>query len=193
MAPSLIIGLVAQKGAGKDTFADAAVRASNRISKTSFAEPIKAACRAIFLLEEDDLECRVKKEAMDERWGITRRAMMQVLGTECVRANFGSQHWIEHMRFRLDAMEAGEAEVAIVTDVRFTNEAEFLRAYGCRAVIVKIERPCLTGSQDAHASETSVSHIPCDTIVLNDGSAHDLQDKAIDLLRRLCPGAFVSS
>lgn len=188
MAPSLIVGLVAQKGAGKDTFADAVIRASDRITKICFADPIKAACRAIFLLEEDDLECRVKKEAMDARWGITRRAMMQVLGTECVRANFGSQHWIEHMRFRLDA---SEAEVAIVTDVRFTNEVEFLRTYGCRAVSIKIERPSITGALDAHASEASVADIACDLTVVNDGSARDLQTKAMDVFADL--GAFFSS
>ncbi|KAG5188951.1 hypothetical protein JKP88DRAFT_253127 [Tribonema minus] len=183
MAPRLIVGLVAPKAAGKDTFANAVGDDAKDFAKLSFADPIKAACRSIFSLDVDDLEDRVKKESVDDRWGVSRRKMMQVLGTECVRANFGEDHWIRHLRMRLDACQS---QIAIVTDVRFHNEAQFLRDYeGCRAVLIRITRPRSTDVRDEHASESAIADINCDVTVLNDGTVQDLQTKACGILMRL--------
>jgi hypothetical protein len=183
MPPRLIVGLVARKGAGKDTFADAVTFDGTAFARFAFADPIKAACRAVFLLSEDDLEDREKKEAVDERWGVSRRSMMQILGTECVRASFGEDHWIKHLQFRLDACTS---DVAIVTDVRFENEARFLRDYtGSRAVLIRIARPVSDGATDEHASESAIDAIACDMTIANDGTVQTLQNKAIATLTKL--------
>ena len=63
-----------------------------------------------------------------------------------------------------------------ITDVRFPNEAEMIRAAGGK--VIKVVRPSLEGKQgDTHASETSLDSIEPDLLLVNDGSLDDLHVK----------------
>ncbi|KAG5183896.1 Deoxynucleotide monophosphate kinase [Tribonema minus] len=168
-----IIGLVGTKGAGKDTFADAL-----GLPKYSFAAPIKEACCAIFMLDDEAFEDRRLKETVDPRWGISPRSMLQTLGTECVRGHFGDNHWIRHMSMRLDQCDEDEV---VITDVRFRDEADFVRERG--GELIQIVRPA-HATVDAHSSETAIYNIPCDTIVLNNGTKEQLCKQATSFRKK---------
>ncbi|KAG5183115.1 hypothetical protein JKP88DRAFT_273090 [Tribonema minus] len=162
-----VLGLVGTRGAGKDTFADAL-----GFPAFAFAQPIKDACEAIFMAGAEAFEDRVIKETVDERWGVSPREMLQILGTECVRGHFGEDHWIRHMEMQLQRCES---ESVVITDVRFPDEAAFVRRLGGR--LVRIVRPTLR-TDDAHVSETGIGGIECDEIIVNDGSIQDIREKA---------------
>ncbi|KAG5182993.1 Deoxynucleotide monophosphate kinase [Tribonema minus] len=168
-----IIGLVGTKGAGKDTFADAL-----GLPKFSFAAPIKEACCAIFMLDDEAFEDRHLKETVDPRWGISPRSMLQTLGTECVRGHFGDDHWIRHMSMRLE--QCSEDDI-VITDVRFRDEADFVKARG--GELIRIVRPALN-VDDAHSSETAIRNIACDAIILNDGSKEQLCKQATSFRKK---------
>ncbi|MEU9560344.1 hypothetical protein [Streptomyces fumanus] len=68
----------------------------------------------------------------------------------------------------------------VVTDCRYRNEAEALRAAGF--ILVRIKRPDLMAS-DSHASECELDNFPTDETVINAGRISDLHT-AVDALVR---------
>ncbi len=147
-----IIGLAGSAGSGKDTVA---VMILDQVSGASlaFADPLREAARAIFGLTELQMTDRVLKEQVVPYWGLSPRQILQRLGTECVREQFGYDTWLKRARLRLEALQDSSAGVAVFTDVRFPNEAQWVRDQG--GVVVRIHR----GRIDvvaAHASEQAL-------------------------------------
>jgi len=143
-----MIGLVGGKGVGKDT---AARYLSERYGahQYAFADPIKAYATAAFGLTHDQLHgTKAQKETPDPRYQLSPRQLMQRLG-DGARAAFGDDFWIARLLARLE-LEA--PAIAVVSDVRFVNEAMRLRAVGCALWRLHyapgLEPPC-----DPHASE----------------------------------------
>lgn len=170
----MVIGLVGKRGVGKDSVAEL-IRIKWGFGTASFAAPVKQACASIFCLDAYDMEDRTKKETIDTRWGISPRQMMQLVGTDCVRKQFGEDHWLKHMELRLKKM--GEPFV-VITDVRFANEAEMIKQQG--GLLIGISRPTLhnSSSTDAHCSESGINDIAVDYVLHNDGDLEQLAQKA---------------
>ena len=74
------IGLLGNKGCGKDTLADYLVKDKNFI-KYSFANPIKEIAKHLFNLSDEQLNGS-HKETIDNRWNLSPRIILQRLGTE---------------------------------------------------------------------------------------------------------------
>ncbi len=172
----IIIGINGVAGSGKDTFADCPI--FNDYIKLSFAGPLKEALKILFLLTDEQLNDRVKKEAFLKEtdviyWQLngsdtSPRILSQWLGTDILRQFISKDFFVKHMELRLDALiNAGHTKF-IITDVRFDNEAEFIRSIG--GIIVNVQRPINANATEhsGHASEQPLSDHLINHTFIND-------------------------
>ncbi|MGW3724845.1 deoxynucleotide monophosphate kinase family protein [Streptomyces sp. NPDC000851] len=85
--------------------------------------------------------------------------------------------WVEAAFADIRAAHA-QGRPVVVTDVRYTNEAEALMAAGF--AVVRIERPGQTPGQ--HVSEREMLDYPADWTIVNSGSLADLAQLADSLV-----------
>ena len=131
-------------GAGKDTVADYFVN-FHGFKRQSFANSLKDATAGIFdwdreLLEGRSQESRVWRETKDEWWSerlgydITPRGVLQQFGTNICRNHFHNDIWIASLQNKLRKSN----DNIVITDCRFPNEIDCMRASG--AIFLKINR-----------------------------------------------------
>lgn len=157
----ILIGVIGRKNAGKDTLADLLV-ARRGFRKHALAYPLKEACRILFLLDDSQLNDPLQKEIVDARWGLSPRVMFQKIGTDFARETFGHDFWVRHLEYWVEQETPSRL---VVPDIRFPNEAAWIRAQGGLLVRVRSTDPV---SEDAHISETGVDEIPADIEIVND-------------------------
>lgn len=160
----MIIGLAGKKQVGKSTAAGCLVEAG--FERASFAGPMKEIVEHLLLcvgLSSHDVRYfeRNKEEVMPIV-GVTMRHLLQSLGTDWGRKLIHPDLWVLAAAQRIDAMLA-EGCSLVFEDVRFDNEAAFIRELGGR--ILHIERD--TGLTDEHASELGVKFVPGDVLINN--------------------------
>lgn len=109
--------------------------------------------------------------------GFEVRRLLQKLGTEVVRESYGANAWVD-----LVAKQIAEEqpERAVITDVRFDNEAEWLRGLG--APVVRITRPGV-GPVNTHASDRGISKHLVSVTVDNDSTLEALAAR-MDAVRK---------
>ena len=159
-----LIGLVGQKGVGKDTVADYLVK-NRGFQKLAFAGPLKSMCSAMYGVDIGLFHDTTLKEEKHPYWGISPRQMMQHVGTDIVRKHFGQDFWIKNMKCRLQT--ANGADI-VISDVRFLNEAELVKQYG--GVLVRIDSDNVNNDlspTSVHISETEQLSIPADFVIHN--------------------------
>jgi hypothetical protein len=148
------IGLIGWAGSGKDTAALALMdRGWKRIA---FADALKG--RAIYL-------------GWDGRKDDRGRRLLQDVGM-AMRA-YDPNHWIDHAR------AAMRGRPCVFTDVRFANEADFIRAEG--GIIVRVIREGLEVGE--HESEAGQLAIRSDQSIRNDGTIEHLHAQLLDIVR----------
>lgn len=122
---------------------------------------------------------------------LTGREFLQYYGTEAHREVFHSDFWVDALLPELDASRAegtltrprwqlnfvdeesnNIANICVVTDVRFENEARRIKSLG--GVVWNIDRD-VPGAGN-HASEQSLSPELIDVIIDNNGSLDDYKD-----------------
>jgi len=84
-----------------------------------------------------------------------------------------------------------ESRLTVVPDVRFVNEAEWIRAQMVgqpRGRVIRVVRPSV-GPLNDHESEAGIPAHLIDYTIHNDGTTQDLADKVSTLLRELNPDA----
>ncbi|GAP66809.1 hypothetical protein MBSD_n2124 [Mizugakiibacter sediminis] len=161
----ILIGIAGGKRVGKSTLGQHLAR-RHRLLHTSFAEPIRAFVAGLLGGTLDDLE-REKESPIAWLGGVTPRQMMQTLGTEWGRQMVHPDLWL------LTALRrAYAAHGAVLSDVRFPNEAAAIRERG--GFILRVDRPGFEPGADAHASERPLSMDLIDAVVVNNGSVEDL-------------------
>lgn len=168
----VLIGLMGFKQSGKDTFADYLVRHYG-FEKHAFAEPVKKICQIMFLLTKEQLDDPKLKETIDGRWGLTPRQMMQKVGTDMVRQVWDEDFWVKNMDMRLRGVEGD----VIISDVRFPNEAQYVR--NCGGVLVRIVSVAEERG-DTHTSETSQISIQEDVCVMNQKNGLEMYYQTIE-------------
>jgi hypothetical protein len=145
-----LIGLTGPAGAGKDTVAAFLVRDYDFVTM-SFASPIKDALVSMFGLDRDAFTGTAKEAPID--WiGKSPRQLMQTLGTEWGRHLVREDLWLRHAQRRLQYYQQISGRV-VITDVRFENEAAWLRSRGGR--VWHIARTDRAGV-NPHTSEAGV-------------------------------------
>lgn len=183
-----IIGIMGNKGHGKDALGTAIL---NSVSGTyvgrrfAFADMLKHTCRLIFDLSDDQVNGSIEqKEAVDPRWGLSGRQIMQRFGTE-VGQNIHQDVWVRATERTIDSWsEKLEREVimdrlAVITDVRFKHEAAWVMS---RGLLVRVVRPELEESGDTHASETEQRDLKTHLVVINNSSLNRLSRAAAYLV-----------
>lgn len=115
----------------------------------------------------------------DTAVGPEARRTWQRLGTDAGRNVLGNSLWTDIAQRRLQTMLATGLDRIAVTDVRFDDEAEWVKSLG--GSVLEIVRPGLK-SVDSHASEAGVDERLIDSTIVNDGTLDELAGKAIDWL-----------
>lgn len=205
----MIIGVSGFSGSGKDTVADSLCK-DPLFAKLAFADGIKRILRELFDFSYEQLwGPSAARNLPDERYPreggyLTPRHALQSLGTEWGR-NCYENVWVElaiRMAKRLDGSSilrysptegvipacdlALPNKGVIITDCRFKNELDSLRAAGAK--LVRIHRPGVEMPPYAHSSETEQATIPdsfFDYVFRNDGSLEDLPTKCAIMLKEL--------
>lgn len=181
-----LVGLTGLAGTGKDSAAAHLVREYGFV-QASFADPIRS--MVLQFLEEAGIdhawvtERRLKEEPIPGL-GVSARELMQTIGTECGRA-LHRDLWVRHLHLRLGlgwfgahgtfrpqpGMHAGQPMAPIhdrivISDVRFLNEAAWLRSIGGH--LVRLHRESAPGVR-MHASEQQVLDLAAHVDLWNNG------------------------
>lgn len=160
-----IIGLAGLAGSGKDTVAqyisDWCSGFARQNRKVVLAAPIKDAALSMFgafgithdhVYGPSELRsAQIGNLVRDDGEPLTVRYVLQTLGTDCGRALWGSNIWVD---IAMRKAHAADVWVSVVTDCRFNNEFQAL-SDDPAGELWHVVRPGagLSGAAGAHASE----------------------------------------
>jgi len=179
-----IIGLSGLAGVGKDTVADFLVGTVENgdnmfVQRYALADPLKKCASEAFGIPLKDFYNETAKEVTNNHWGLTPRYILQILGTEGFREHFGSDIWTRRADM---VISQSVTDVFLVTDIRFNNEASWIKDIG--GELVSITSPAMELSKKhEHSSERGISVTP-DVVIVNDGTLEDLERKVYDEIGR---------
>lgn len=152
-----LIGLTGPAGSGKDTVARLLCEQHGFV-QIAFADPLRAMLKAGLGLTDEELHRRDLKEAPLEWLGKSPRQLLQTLGTEWGRRQVHPHLWLELAARRIAQIKASSPCLHIagivVSDVRFDNEADFIRAQGGQ--VWHLHRDVAPVAE--HASESGVAY-----------------------------------
>jgi hypothetical protein len=197
--PYQIIGLCGNQGTGKDYMGR---YLADTLPETSlilaFADHIKI--NAIVFHDADAEKVYGQKD-------FETRRLLQRLGTEEGRDKYGEDVWVRAVESWMDLYYSRGVKRFILTDVRFPNEAEWIKR--CGGLLIKLEAPDRFqeqttqeggGDEDkykeivSHRSEQSIGSIEGIDIVINNRKSNQENVKA-ELIREVekhirAPGAI---
>lgn len=174
------IGLAGPAGVGKDTVADRLVEVYG-FHKYSMSDPLKAALCGLL---GEGLEAYEDRELKEEAHGmfphITRRELMQSLGTGFVRKVLGKDAFL-----KLASRTIEQHDRTVNSSIRFENEAEWIRSQenGHIIHIVRPENPYKIDSN--HISEKVLEVDDRDFIVYNTMNLDYLYKQLALIIRRI--------
>lgn len=170
-----LIGVNGVARSGKDTLAGF-LENHHDYKRISFAAPIRAFISRLTGISVDDLtDGPLKEQPIDWLGGRSPREMMQTLGTEWGRSMVNPDLWLLVAKNEIDkAKKEGYAGV-VISDVRFDNEARFVRDLG--GEVVRVTRPGVA-AVNAHASEQGISDDLVDVEIDNSGTLRYLAIQA---------------
>lgn len=195
-----VIGLTGRAGAGKDTVAEILKEAYGHVP-VAFASVLRAEVAAAFGVDVASLLHRATKElpsaalaiykCQDKRFveamqqngldvfqNCSPRQILRWWGTEYRRECHSHDYWTERLSDTIETLfRAGVKKIA-VTDVRFTNEAHFVRSIG--GEVWRIERDEAERQAADHASEVEQRLIEADKVIVNNKSLGSLVYEVID-------------
>lgn len=179
MSGGALIGLAGLRRSGKTTFAEALI--ADGWHHDSFAAPIRQFMCRLFDIDLIDLEA-IKEQRQVFLGGRTPRQVMQRLGTEWMRDYCGEDVWINALMARIRPAYSSGRRI-VVSDVRFENEARFIRSMG--GVVIWLSRPDLEREADDHSSESGLPAELIDHILVNDRDPEYLRALARAVARSL--------
>jgi hypothetical protein len=157
-----IIGLHGKRGSGKDTVANyLKTYYARNFRSLAFADPIRAMLTAAFGWGPEMFEYPLK-DIVIENLGLAPRDFMQPLGTEWGREMMYEDIWVD-IGAQKAAPLLGAGFNVLFTDVRFENEAEWIRSTG--GVVWHIDRDSIV--EDSHKSEAGIKFIKGDVRINN--------------------------
>jgi hypothetical protein len=177
----MIIGLAGFAGSGKDTVAKILMEEWN-YKRFAFADKIKEVLYDVNPIVTENL--RVKDLVDKHGWDVAKteyieiRQLLQDLGSSG-RNHFGKLHWAHQVFKELNLLSK-----AVITDVRFWNEADQTRL--CEfAQVWRVHRPG-TGPVNNHESEIELIDYEYDAVIINDSDIPSLREKVnTEILRAI--------
>jgi len=113
-----------------------------------------------------------------------QRSLLQFWGTN-LRRSVNENYWLNKVKQRI-ADE--KPQIALITDLRFLNEVNFILTYG---EVIRIDRPGLPPLSEAHESERALANYDgWSDIIKNNGSLDDFKEKVLfsfDMLMSTVP------
>ena len=193
MSTFKIIGLVGRAGAGKDTVASI-LSETEDVTPIAFADALREEVKNAFGVGIECMLHRDEKEQPTQALAISRcadkrfinrmlaiaenpytprspREILQLWGTEYRRECDSQTYWIDRLQDTIDYHVTAGKDV-VVTDVRFVNEALYLKQIG--GSLWRIYRPIAELAISSHSSESDIDRIEIDRIIVNDGSVGQL-------------------
>lgn len=194
----LLIGLMGQAGAGKDSVADI-IEAEVDCVRFAFGDFLKAEVADAFGVDVRLFHDRASKEqprpelalhrcaSTDFRYSAagteleaaaTPRAVMQAWGD--MRRGQDPSYFLHAAAVARAVARNSGAEVMVATDVRFRNEADWVSSHD--GVLWRIDRRDLEPVREHH-SEQQYRAIPYDLHIWNNGTLDELRRIVVDLVR----------
>lgn len=160
-------------GEGKTTAADYLCQ-EHGFRKASLADPIKSMIHTFLRDQGINPKWFGKDDPIDMIPGSpSLRYLWQTLGTEWGRNLVDQEVWLQALIGRIQPP-------VVVDDVRFKNEADFLRQHGFWIIRIKA-----FGSSDDHPSESEIPDIPSHGIIHNTGNLANLHQKIDNIVEHL--------
>lgn len=206
MKNPVIVGLIAAKGAGKDSLA--AAMAGLGYTRLAFADALYAEAADAYNCTVASLQVRETKEspqlwlspsvcrnkdfalfcedylAAEGRTGgdqapMSPREVLQQWGT--FRRQTDKDYWLKQVENVLRSPEASGMKF-VVTDVRFANEATRVESLGGALVRIRRKTAEDAAAGDMHPSETELRSRATRYTVDNNGTLEDLEVAALQLV-----------
>lgn len=192
----MILGLISPAGGGKDTVAHYLKQYG--YERVSLADEVRKDMLELVDIPEEYLErykdkqLRLVSGQWDEQVGyFSIRKFLQKYATDIVRERFDEDYWIRRALLNTFTVEASldghRTQKIVVTDVRFQNEIDYIRAQG--GLIVYIDREGYGGKIKKHKSELlandSSIRQKADLTINNLGTLKDLEKEVLTLSKTL--------
>lgn len=117
------------------------------------------------------------------------RELLQVLGTDIVRKNFGENFFVNRICDDI-AVYKYYFDVVVISDARFPNELDIPKERFANVKTIKVERPNfvneLSTKQKQHITEKALDdYNNYDYIIKNDGDMEDLEMKVKQMIEEV--------
>jgi dephospho-CoA kinase len=174
-----IIGITGKKYSGKDTIGEYLINKYGYI-RIGFADALKDICALIFGFNKEQLYGD-KKEIIDNFWGITPRKAFQEIGTKIFRKNMdevipdiGENLWVIVVEKKIkDMMEKNPESKFVITDLRFSNESNFIKKFG--GFQIRVNRTNIHNNlYSLHESEKNIDKLNVDYEIYNNDTIENL-------------------
>lgn len=190
----VLVALSGKAGSGKDTIADFMEEnlKGYTVKRIAFADLLKRVCSIMFHVPLEWFYDRDKKDTEITHWGLTPRELAIYFGTDLVR-NHLYETVLKHSRYKrvrdlakrfsywIIAIEPEfeDADVVIVTDMRFLDELKYVLEHK-KHLAIRLYREVRDVHAIQHESETALDNVEelFDFVVSNDGTLYDLEEKA---------------
>jgi hypothetical protein len=178
----ILIGLAGRAGVGKDTVAEQLCDAG--FVRFAFAEPLRQMLGAHLKLHGFDsywMDDRRFKEAPLDMLGRSVRQHLQTLGAALRQDD--PDYWVRCLALRAGLVDGRQpaSDRIVISDVRYRNEASWIRSRGGR--IVRVLRHVDPVAD--HESERQVDHMAADLSICNNGTLDDLRAQVAQVLSLL--------
>ena len=177
----MIIGLAGPIGSGKDTMANYLVT-HFQAHRLKFADTLYAMAGAFDSNIHPDMPHKAKDEYVLNNVALgTRRNFLEKLGTEFGRDQIATNIWVLKIDHEISKLKflLGDSVNIVISDVRFPNEAKYIRDNGGHIVHLKPNWEC---AKTGHASDSGLPYVDGDSYLpLQLGSVN----KGGDLLMRI--------
>ncbi len=160
----MLIGISGKAHSGKDTLGKYLCD-EYRCVHYYFAKPLKEGAKVMFGLSDEQI---ANKEVPIEPWGISPRKIYQLLGTEIGRG-IDPNVWVKNAEMFVKSVPG---RTVVITDVRFDNEAIWIRNRG--GVVINIVRDKPGIAEWKHSSEGGLDEKNIDVTITNNGTIEDM-------------------
>lgn len=168
----VVLGIAGRAGVGKSTLAK---YLSDRYGfmRLSFASPLKG---MMSVLVDNCSSITEKEKPVDELCGKSLRYGLQTLGTEWGRNMIGEDIWVRYANKHVALCTKVGYRKFVFDDVRFDNEAEFIKSFNDEGygIIINMLRNAGEVCSNGHASESGIDRKYVDWVLGNNDSIESM-------------------